>query len=206
MCAQNILKVKAVHINMKMRLLLIDNNDSFTYNIVDILRTIKGCHFDVVKSSLLLTDIFHLYDKIIISPGPGKPSEFPAIEKTIEHSIRTGKSLLGICLGHQAVCEYFGGELVRLKEAVHGQKKTIAIDNTSPIFKNLPAEIEAGLYHSWAVNYSSLPSCLRITGKTYDEGLMSVQHVDFDIHGLQFHPESFITDYGKQMIENFLKA
>ena len=187
-----------------MRLLLIDNNDSFTYNIVDILRTFKKWRFDIVNPFDLHVDSPQLYDKVIISPGPGKPSDFTALKIVIANCAKYNKYLLGICLGHQAICEYFGGKLIRLETPVHGQKKTITIDNTSAIFRDMPPKIDVGLYHSWTIEYGSLPCNLKITGATEDNVLMSVEHNNYNIYGVQFHPESFLTKYGKQIIKNFL--
>ncbi|MCO6495639.1 MAG: aminodeoxychorismate/anthranilate synthase component II [Bacteroidetes bacterium] len=187
-----------------MSLLLLDNNDSFTFNIVNILRTLASGGFEVVKSGNLNEELLSRFDRVIISPGPGKSSEFPAIEKTIKHCIQQSKPLLGICLGHQAICEYFGAELYRMTRVLHGHKKLISIDNKTTIFKTLPDKIEVGLYHSWAIKTESLPSCLQISAET-DEGiLMAVRHKEQPIFGVQFHPESFLSKYGNIIIDNFL--
>jgi para-aminobenzoate synthetase component 2 len=187
-----------------MQVLIIDNIDSFTYNIVDILRNIGTVDYKVLLSNELDPDELSAFDRIIISPGPMKPADFPMLEAVISHCSQSNKPLMGVCLGHQAICEYFGGELVQMKNVVHGQKKRIEINNNSPIYRNLPPEIEVGLYHSWMVNYKTLPHCLKITGMTADKCLMSVQHYKDNIFGIQFHPESFMTAWGKQILENFL--
>jgi anthranilate synthase/aminodeoxychorismate synthase-like glutamine amidotransferase len=190
--------------NLFKNVLLIDNQDSFTYNIVNILRNIEAAGF-LVKSSdkLDINDLDH-FSHIIISPGPMKPADFPVLRDVISHCFQNNKPLLGICLGHQAICEFFGGELVQLENVVHGQKKQIQIDNNTPVFKNLPPEIEAGLYHSWVIRHQALPECLKITGMSAGQCLMSVKHQGKNIFGLQFHPESFMTSCGKQIFENFL--
>jgi anthranilate synthase/aminodeoxychorismate synthase-like glutamine amidotransferase len=187
-----------------MQVLIIDNNDSFTYNIVNILRDIATVDYLVLPSDELVTDECNAFSHIVISPGPMKPADFPVLKNVISHCSRRNKPLLGICLGHQAICEYFGGELVRLENVVHGQKKRIKIDNNSPVFKNLPSEIEVGLYHSWMIRHITLPECLKITGMTTDQCLMSVKHQENNIFGIQFHPESFMTRWGKRIFENFL--
>lgn len=187
-----------------MKVLIIDNNDSFTYNIVDILRNIETTDCKVLPSNELEISALSAFDHIIISPGPMKPIDFPILRDVISYCSKNNKPLLGICLGHQAICEYFGGELVQLKHVVHGQKKQIEIDNSSPIYRNLPPKIEVGLYHSWTVNPKTLNSCLKTTGMTADQSLMSVQHYSANIFGTQFHPESFLTVNGKQIMENFL--
>lgn len=186
------------------QLLLIDNNDSFVYNIVDILRNIPSINNTVLASNKLLINDLIAYDYIIISPGPMKPSNFPVLNDVILFCTKFNKPLLGICLGHQALCEFFGAELVQLNSVVHGQKKLINIDNNSHIYKNLPSEIEVGLYHSWMIKHSNLPESLKITGMSSDQCLMSVQHTNNNIFGLQFHPESFMTKFGKNIIENFI--
>lgn len=191
---------------MTNNILLLDNNDSFTYNIVDLLRTIQGWHFDVVKSGALTVDALFEYKKIILSPGPGLPQDFPAIATCIQHAIDTGKGLLGICLGHQALCRFFGGKLSRLAHPVHGQQKQITINSGTTLFRGLPASIQVGLYHSWQIDADSLPDCFDNTGSTINGQLMAVQHKAFPFHGVQFHPESFLTLQGKQIIQNFLDA
>jgi len=187
-----------------MQVLIIDNNDSFTYNIVDILRNIGNADYKVVLSNELETGTLNAFESIIISPGPMRPVDFPVLNDVISYCGKSNKPLLGICLGHQAICEYFGGELVQLKNVVHGQKKQIDIDISSPIFKDLPTKIEVGLYHSWMISHKSLNGNLRATGMTDNQALMSVQHYSDNIFGTQFHPESFMTTFGKQILKNFL--
>lgn len=187
-----------------MNVLLIDNYDSFTFNIVNLLRSFRDCSFEVIKSDKVTLEDLLQFDKIIISPGPGKSTEFPAIEKAIHHCIQIQKPLLGICLGHQAICEYFGGQLFRMYKPVHGHKKMININTTSALFHDLAQQIEVGLYHSWAIKTESLPESLQILGTT-DEGLlMAVKHKEYNIYGIQFHPESFLTSCGNSIIRNFL--
>ena len=187
-----------------MKVLIIDNHDSFTYNIVDLIRNIGTFDCEVLFSNSLEIASIGDFDHIIISPGPMKPVDFPVLKDVISYCTINNKPLLGICLGHQAICEHFGGELVQLKNVVHGQKKRIEIDNSSPIFRNLPNKIEVGLYHSWGVNHKSLNGSLRIIGMSADQSLMAVQHCENNIFGTQFHPESFMTTFGKQIMENFL--
>jgi anthranilate synthase/aminodeoxychorismate synthase-like glutamine amidotransferase len=186
--------------------LLLDNNDSFTYNIVELLRSMKGWHFNVIKSEAIKDDMLFGYDKFIISPGPGLPTDFPAIATFIQHAIDQRKGLLGICLGQQAICHYFGASLTRLEHPVHGQQKTISIDNSTTLFNGLPSTIQVGLYHSWLVDRKSLPESFRITGTTADGQLMAVQHEKYPLYAVQFHPESFLTTQGKQIIQHFLDA
>lgn len=187
-----------------MKVLLIDNNDSFTYNIVDLLQSLNYATVVVKRYSEVSIEEFPDYNHIIISPGPMTPSDYPKLKNAISFCYENNKPLLGICLGHQAIGEYFGGKLIQLQRVVHGQKKIISIDNTSKIFHQLPDEIEVGLYHSWAIDFSSLPESLKSTGMSKDPCLMSFQHRQKNIFGVQFHPESFLTASGKIIMKNFL--
>jgi anthranilate synthase/aminodeoxychorismate synthase-like glutamine amidotransferase len=187
-----------------MKVLLIDNNDSFTYNIVDILHAIKSANVEVKLYEKVSADELSIYNHIIISPGPMTPADYPKFKDVISFCYDSNKPLLGICLGHQAIGEYFGGKLIHLTSVVHGQKKVIDIDNLSTIFHHLPKEIEVGLYHSWAIDFSTLPESLKSTGMSKDPYLMSFQHSQKNIFGVQFHPESFMTESGAQILKNFL--
>lgn len=186
------------------RVLLIDNNDSFTYNIIELLHSIGEVEGVIVPSTELNIVQLNEFEHIVISPGPMRPKDFPILSKVIEYCFTTYKPLLGICLGHQAIGEYFGGKLVRLNSVVHGQRRQIAIDTSSLLYANLPDNIEVGLYHSWAIEHSTLPLSLKAIGFTSDSCLMSIEHSERAIFGIQFHPESFMTKQGRQIIENFL--
>ncbi len=191
-----------------MHVLLIDNNDSFTYNIVELLRGLDGAAYNVLPSKGLEMSVLEDYSHIIISPGPMTPSDFPELNGVIAFCVERDKPLLGICLGHQAICEYFGGRLIRMDTIVHGHKESIEIDNHSSIYNDLPDRIDVGLYHSWKIDHHDLPGQLMITGMSREDCLMSVQHKSKMIFGIQFHPESFLTVRGRQIMENFtnLKA
>lgn len=182
---------------------LIDNNDSFTYNIVELIRRIPGCDLTVIPCEK--TDISELerYDKLILSPGPGLPEEFPRLQDILD-SFYSTKPILGICLGHETIAQYFGAELIHLPSVIHGQPKEIQVIEESVLFKNIPAKFTAGLYHSWAIDRENLPSGLQITGISEEGNIMSFQHKEFNLFGVQFHPESIITEYGKELMENFL--
>ncbi len=186
------------------RVLLIDNNDSFTYNIIEMLRTIDDAEGEVLSSAGLDMASLNHFDHIIISPGPMTPKDFPILSEVIRYCYVANKPLLGICLGHQAIGEYFGGQLVRLETVVHGQRRQITIDTSSPIYMGMPDKIEVGLYHSWAVDSATLPSWLKATAFTDSHCLMSLECRQRPIFGIQFHPESFMTPLGRQIVENFL--
>ena len=186
-------------------ILLIDNFDSFSYNLYQLL----GCFEKDIKvirnNELTIKDIEKLNpDKIVISPGPGRPFEAGICEDVIRY-FAGKKPILGICLGHQAICEAFGGKITYANEIMHGKTSIINIDNDNCLFKNLPENIKVGRYHSLTADTVSIPSCLKITARTDDGTIMAVKHKDYNVFGLQFHPESILTPEGKNIIENFLK-
>lgn len=145
------------------------------------------------------------FNKILFSPGPGIPSEAGKMNEIIRRFYKT-KSILGICLGHQAIAEVFGGRIYNLPKPLHGIKEKILIERTDEyLFNGLPQEIEGGLYHSWAVDESTLPEEIRITARSKSGIIMGISHKKFDVKGLQFHPESVMTPFGEKIIENWLK-
>ncbi len=187
-----------------MSVLLIDNNDSFTYNLVEMMRTKCNVSCSVVYSAELSISDLEGFSNVLISPGPMTPMDYPILNKVIEYCYHKSKPLLGVCLGHQAIGVHFGGELTRLPKVVHGVQETISIDNTSPIYTTLAQKIDVGLYHSWAINPYSLPHSLIATGYSADGRLMSFGHISRPIFGIQFHPESFMTKQGEVIMRNFL--
>lgn len=186
------------------KILLIDNNDSFTYNIVDYLRRMGNIEFRVIKSAELDPGIVKNFDKIIISPGPGLPKDFPFLFNVFEEYIMQ-KPMLGICLGHQALGEYLGGSLMQLEPVVHGQSKRMKILIDDPIFKAIPRETHVGLYHSWALDAKTLPVALNLLAESEEKVIMAVKYKDYPVYGLQFHPESYITEQGFRILQNFIE-
>jgi len=186
-----------------MRVLLVDNYDSFTYNLAQLLEESKLCSFDIVKNDKINFSLIESYDKIMLSPGPGLPSEAGEMMKVIEQ-YHDSKSIFGVCLGMQAIAEFFGGKLINLSQVFHGIKAEILIDISEPIFKGLKPKIEVGLYHSWAVDNDYLPDCLTVTAKSSKGIIMSLSQKKFDVNGVQFHPESYMTPDGRKIIENWL--
>lgn len=187
-----------------MKILLIDNNDSFTYNLVQIIREHSQNQLDVINYHLLNSEIIQDYDKIIISPGPGLPEDFPMLEKWILEFGKE-KSILGICIGHEAIALAFGGKLNKQGKVFHGVSKRSTINGSEEyLFENIANNFEAGLYHSWAIDPSSFPENLQITAKAEDGIIMALSHRENDIKGLQFHPESIMTPAGEQIILNWL--
>jgi anthranilate synthase component 2 len=190
------------------RILIVDNYDSFTYNLVQIIQEHGGCIFDVLKNDAVNTDYASKYDGFLFSPGPGIPKEAPLMTELLRLYHRK-KSILGICLGHQAIAETFGMKLIKLNSVRHGQKTIIKIiDSSDYIFEGVPSEFTAGLYHSWAVSAENkLPksvSDLRVSALSNDGIIMAVAHIRYNIRGVQFHPESYLTEYGHKIIHNWI--
>lgn len=188
-----------------MKTALIDNNDSFTYNIVELIRKIPGSRLTVIPYQELNIDELVKYDRLILSPGPGLPDEFPVLQEVLKEYYDT-KPMLGICLGHEAIAKFFGAELTHLPSVVHGQPKMINVIKESKFFRDVPGKFYAGLYHSWVIHKNKFPDELEITGLSDEGFIMSFQHKKLDLYGVQFHPESIITEYGKEMMTNFLKV
>jgi anthranilate synthase component 2 len=186
------------------KILVIDNYDSFTYNLVHYIRKITGIQPDVFRNDKIKMGIVNKYDKILLSPGPGIPVEAGICLDLIRH-YASKKSILGICLGHQAIGEAFGAGLTNLSEVYHGLATPVFIINPAePLFKNIPATITAGRYHSWVVARESLPDCLTITCEDEKGTIMGISHRQYDVRGLQFHPESVLTEHGYDIIRNWV--
>ncbi|MCX6284975.1 MAG: aminodeoxychorismate/anthranilate synthase component II [Bacteroidetes bacterium] len=187
-----------------MKILLLDNHDSFTFNLVELLRNNGKVSFNVIKSDELRLSTAASYDKIIFSPGPGLPGEQPAMFDILRE-YGESKPVLGICLGLQAIALFYGGKLYNLPKVVHGQPRSLNIIRPCHyIFNGIPNGSEVGLYHSWAVSEAYLPSCLRITSLSEDGTIMGLAHITFNVCGLQFHPESIITAYGQRVLDNWI--
>lgn len=185
-------------------ILFIDNYDSFSYNLVQLIGSIVKEEIKVVRNDeISLEDIEKIRPEyIILSPGPGKPKDAGICEAAVM-SMRKKSRILGICLGHQGICEVFGAAVIHAKELMHGKQSLVEIDVTEKIFKGLPAQIPVARYHSLAVDGENLPACLKIIGKTEDGEIMAVRHKEFEIYGLQFHPESILTPDGEKILKNF---
>ncbi len=186
------------------KIVLIDHNDSFTFNVVELLRKIGHNIIKVISYDNLVIAELEKFDKIILSPGPSLPLDYPKTLQVIEKFYKT-KPILGICLGHQAICSFFGAELFCINNVVHGENKRICIHNKYDIFNNISEFTEVGLYHSWAVNQMNFPNQLEIIAESNDKIIMSVKHKNYAVYGFQFHPESFLTVEGFKMLENFVK-
>jgi anthranilate synthase component 2 len=189
-----------------MKLLVIDNYDSFTYNLVYAVKKITGLPVDVVRNDKVNINEISGYDKIILSPGPGLPSEAGLLTEIIR-VFAPSKSILGVCLGHQAIGEVFGGRLVNLTRVFHGVATPVkTTGNLSVLFKGIPESFNAGRYHSWIVDKENLPDCLEITSVDNEGMIMSLKHKELNVEGVQFHPESVLTPLGEKMIENWINS
>ena len=186
-----------------MRLFILDNYDSFTYNIAHATRVL-GVNPEVVRNDKISLDQVAAYDKIIISPGPGIPSEAGILPQLLER-YATEKPILGVCLGHQAIGERFGAKLRNLSEVYHGVMTPAKLVADDYIFAGIPCEFEVGRYHSWVVDRRTLPDELEITALSPDGEIMAMRHRELDVRGVQFHPESVLTPYGLEIIDNWLK-
>lgn len=182
--------------------LVIDNYDSFTYNLVHYLEEL-GCEVIVKRNDQLTLEEVDAFNKIVLSPGPGIPDEAGLLKEIIEKFAPT-KSIFGVCLGQQAIAEVFGGSLINLDKVYHGIATTIKITKEDVIFEGLPKEIEVGRYHSWVVN-PDLPEVLEATSIDENGQIMSLRHKTYDVRAVQFHPESVLTPQGKKMLENWLR-
>jgi len=188
-----------------MKILVFDNYDSFTYNLVHLVEKILHQKVDVYRNDQISLEKVKEYDKIILSPGPGVPSEAGLLLPLIREYAAT-KSILGVCLGHQAIGEAFGATLQNLSRVYHGVATPIKILNTeAPILKGLGDTVEVGRYHSWIVNKEGFPSSeLEITAEDENGFIMALQHKKYDVQGVQFHPESVLTPTGEKIIRNWL--
>ncbi len=186
------------------KVLVFDNYDSFTYNLVQIIERILNQKVDVVRNDKITLEEVDQYDKIILSPGPGIPEEAGILLDLIKTYAPT-KSILGVCLGQQAIAEAFGGNLINLSEIFHGVATTTdLVKEGTKLFKDLNSGLEVGRYHSWAVDPENFPEELEITAIDKDGMIMALQHKTYDVHGVQFHPESILTPDGEVIIKNFL--
>jgi anthranilate synthase component 2 len=185
-------------------ILVIDNYDSFTYNLVHAIKKISGAQVDVFRNDEISLDEIKKYDKIVLSPGPGIPEEAGQLLDIIKMFAPT-KSMLGVCLGHQAIGEAFGGKLHNMNRVLHGIATPVKItENSSVLFDGLPEKFEVGRYHSWIVENENLPECFEVTSYDEEGMIMSMKHKEYDVQSVQFHPESVLTPLGEKMIENWL--
>ncbi len=187
-----------------MRILIIDNKDSFTYNLAHYVEEYTSQFPDVIRHNDFDVSMLKLYGKVIFSPGPGVPGEYPIMNHVLDR-IQDDVPVLGVCLGMQALAEYYGGQLINLGKVSHGKSKPVYILNSEdPILKNIPSPFMAGRYHSWVVDHINLPEKLKASAIDADNNLMAIRHIKKPQYGIQFHPESIMTPAGKEIIKNWL--
>lgn len=188
-----------------MKILVLDNYDSFTYNLVYIVRQLGyGDVMDVFRNDKISLEDVAKYDKIVLSPGPGVPSEAGIMLDLLRRYAET-KSILGVCLGHQAIGEAFGGDLVNLSEVLHGVASKVTVQRDL-LFEQIPDTFSIGRYHSWVIDETTLSPDLEVIARTPDQQIMAVRHKKFDVRGVQFHPESILTENGVQIMKNWLES
>ncbi|MDR1876457.1 MAG: aminodeoxychorismate/anthranilate synthase component II [Flavobacteriaceae bacterium] len=187
-----------------MKILIFDNYDSFTYNLVHLVKELGYKEVDVIRNDRIELSEVEKYDKIILSPGPGIPSESGLLLPLIKE-YAPKKPILGVCLGEQALGEAFGAQLTNLENVYHGIASQANIIGEDYIFNTITSPIEVGRYHSWIVSRENFPECLTITAEDDDGQIMALRHKEYDVHGVQFHPESILTPKGCIIIKNFLE-
>lgn len=185
-----------------MKIVIIDNYDSFTYNLSHLVKEL-GAEVTVLRNDSFPIEELETYDKILLSPGPGIPKEAGLLLEVIR-TYAGKKPILGVCLGEQAIGEVFGGKLTNLSEVYHGIQSPIRITASNYLFEGLPEEILVGRYHSWVIDRENFPDALEITAVSQEGYIMALRHKDFDVQGIQFHPESILTPDGKKIISNWL--
>lgn len=186
------------------KIVVIDNYDSFTYNLVHALSQITGGKVDVIRNDKLEMADLEGYSHIVLSPGPGLPDEAGKLKEIIR-TFAPGKRMLGVCLGHQAIAEVFGGKLENIRKVFHGVSTRInVLDAEDYLFRNLPGKFEGGRYHSWIVSDENLPSKLKVTARAQDGEIMGLSHTEYDVKGVQFHPESILTKVGDRLLTNWI--
>ena len=187
-------------------ILLIDNYDSFSYNLYQMIGEIEPDIKVIRNDEMSVSEIEKLApERIIISPGPGRPENAGIIvelAKTLCHNIPT----LGVCLGHQAICQAYGAKITYAKKLMHGKQSVISIEEGTPLFKDIPARVPVARYHSLVADKASMPDCLKVTAYADDGEIMAIEHKEFPIYGVQFHPESIMTPDGKTMLKNFING
>lgn len=185
-----------------MKIAIIDNYDSFTYNLAHLVRSL-GAEVSVYRNDQFQLPQLQTFDKIILSPGPGIPSEAGLLLQVIAHYAGK-KPILGVCLGHQAIAEAFGGTLVNLDHVFHGVATPCRRTVDDPLFRDMPKSFQVGRYHSWVVCDENLPDCIEVTARSDEGQIMALRHSNFDIRGIQFHPESVLTPEGPRILSNWL--
>ena len=188
-----------------MKILVFDNYDSFTYNLVQYLEKVSNVKVNVVRNDKIPLSEINKYDKILLSPGPGVPNQAGILLEVIR-KYAPKKSILGVCLGQQAIGEVFGGKLINLDSVYHGVATEMEVVKEDVLFRGIPKKFKAGRYHSWVVDNKNFPDDLEVTVKDENGYVMGLRHKKFDLRGVQFHPESILTEHGLAMIRNWVES
>lgn len=189
-----------------MKILVLDNYDSFTYNLVHIIRRLGHIsQTSVYRNDKISLEEVASYDKILLSPGPGVPKDAGIMPELLQQYGPT-KSILGVCLGHQAIGEAFGGSIFNMAEVLHGVATQVKLDTADLLFQGLPENVNVCRYHSWAIDRDALPTGIKVTAEDDAGQVMAIAHQQYDVRGVQFHPESILTEHGEEMINNWLKG
>jgi anthranilate synthase component 2 len=186
-------------------ILVLDNYDSFTHNLIHYLEKETDEAIEVHRNDKISLSDVNKFDKILLSPGPGIPSEAGILLDVIR-AFAPSKNILGVCLGQQAIAEAFGGSLKNLEEVCHGESTSMEIVKSDLLFENIPLKFNVGRYHSWVINEEDLPSCLEITARDLQGNIMAIRHSEYNVRGVQFHPESVLTEYGSDLIRNWANS
>jgi anthranilate synthase component 2 len=186
-----------------LKVLLLDNYDSFTYNLVHLTEKILKSKITVRRNDEIEIEFVDQFDKILLSPGPGLPSEAGKMRELL-HAFHNTKSIFGVCLGMQAIAEFSGAKLKNLKKVFHGIATPITTLGNDPLFKELPNSFLAGRYHSWAIDEHQIPETLDVIARDNEETIMAIRHKKFDLSGVQFHPESILSEHGERVLINWL--
>lgn len=190
--------------SIKKQIVIIDNHDSFTYNLFQIFDEHPACDIHVIQHDKVILSELVSFDQIVLSPGPDVPQSYPILTQIIT-KYKGVKPILGVCLGHQTIGEYFGAKLSNLAKVYHGQQLQLQIVQEDYLFKGIPNHSLVGLYHSWALEQENFPDSLSITALSSDNIIMAITHKVYNIKGIQFHPESFMTEKGREMIHNWIE-
>lgn len=190
--------------SQKKEIIIIDNRDSFTYNLYQIFDEHPLCNIHIVQSDQVQLDDLEAYDQLVLSPGPDVPRAYPILFDIIAR-FENSKPILGVCLGHQAIGEYYGAQLYNVDQVFHGQTRFLQLMTSDLLFHNIPNQTPIGLYHSWALAQQNFPETLEITALSNDQVIMAFRHQTKNVRGIQFHPESYITLMGRQMLANWIE-
>ena len=190
---------------MPTKILIIDHNDSFTFNLVQLFEQVENVQVDVLSVNDFPMEKVKEYDGIVLSPGPGLPENYPQVAAFLKE-YNALKPILGVCLGLQHIVTFFGGKLYNQQKVLHGKQIDLKIADDTFLFSNVPLPMQVGLYHSWAADRNHFPACLQITSNSENGVIMSIQHTDLPITAVQFHPESYMTTQGSIMIKNWVES